>query len=300
MSAITGTIIKPQQLDTSKLSFGSVKVLDNGGKIAYVNYNKESLLIQTPEMVIPRGIERWPGNAPDAPEKFNINLNFTDLESRESVRSFYDALKRLDGRMCEAGIENGPAWLKKRLTADTVGNDYTPNIKVHKDDLGEPTGKYPDSFKINIPTRDGKFACDVFDDNRQPLDLAECDDLRGARVAVIMKLSIVWMAGGKFGCKWNAVQMRVIPKVSIKGYAFQDDDDRVQPESDIEERDEETAPKKKQAAKEVDLQPESEDAAEQEAPPPPDPKKPTSVEDEDDLDAEIKPPAKTSSRAAKK
>lgn len=298
-SSISGSILKPAQLDPSKLTFGSVKALDNGGKLVYANYNKEALRLQTPEMVMPLNMGRWPGNGPDAPEKFDINLSFQDMHDRPSVRTFYDVISRLDDHMRQAGMDNSPAWLKKKVTSlDVVDAMYTPMIKVHKEN-GEPTDKYPPNFKVNLPYRDGKFGCDVFDEQRQPLDLFECGDLRGARVTAIIQLSSVWIAGGKFGCSWKAVQLRVVPKVSIKGYAFQEDDDRVKPESDIEE-DGGAAPTRKTPA--VDLAP----PKQQQKQPQPDSEeedggdgadagmeakaKPTAVDDDEDDDEVLPPP----------
>jgi len=104
----------------------------------------------------------------------------------------------------------------KELTSD--------NIKVSKDKNGEPDGKYPPTMKVKIPWRDGSFQCDAYDSNKKLIE----DDLsnvlvKGTQVQALIQCVGMWFAGGKYGCSWKVVQMKVTPAAGIHGYSFLDD-----------------------------------------------------------------------------
>ena len=48
---------------------------------------------------------------------------------------------------------------------------------------------------------------------------------KGCRVQCLIQCVGLWFAGGKYGCSWKIVQVKVNPSKSISGYSFIDDSD---------------------------------------------------------------------------
>lgn len=214
------SIIQAKEFDIKHVRLGKLRTLDNGGKIVYVEYKGKPLLVQTPKLKAPFGLSNWEG-------KYSIDLSLAGYDgSNESAAAFFKALSALDDFMLEEGMQNGMAWFKRKMpNKDVVDALYTRNVKFAKDkNTGEITDKYPPTFKIAVPHRDGQFQCDVFDVKREKVNLAEVE-AKGAKVSAIAQCLGIWVAGGKFGCSWKVVQLRIEPQAGINGYAFRDLDD---------------------------------------------------------------------------
>lgn len=224
------SIISPKTFDISNLTLGGTKDLSNGGKTVYIAYKGDPLRVQTPEMVLPFGLTAWPKPDVGPPEKYSIEPSFASMESRAPVARFYEMLKAMDQRLLEEGMAHSPAWFKRQhKSLDVTEAVYTPIVKARRDNA------YPPVFKVGIPFYDGEIKCDVFDDKRNRINLLE-HELKGAKVTAIIQCTGIWLAAGKFGCSWKAVQLRVVPRASIKGYAFYDNpEDLIDAEEDMEE-----------------------------------------------------------------
>ena len=225
-------IILAKQFDIKALSLGNLRTLDNGGKMVYLNYRGQPLSVQTPELKAPFGISNWEGT------KYTLDVSLAGHDgSKPGVSKFFQLLSSLDEFMIEQGMANSMSWFKKRLTSpDVVDALYTRNVKFPKDrTTGEITDKYPPTFKMSLPYRDGRFVCEAYDGSQERLDLSTLD-LKGAKVAAIIQCLGVWVAGGKFGCSWKVVQLRVVLPASINGYAFrQIEDAEAADPSDLDE-----------------------------------------------------------------
>jgi hypothetical protein len=101
------------------------------------------------------------------------------------------------------------AWFKKKHSQDVVEALMTPLIKLPKD-----KDKYPPTFKISLPMRDGRPMFDTYDHSKQEVDFAGID-FKGAEVVVIMRCNGVWLAGGKYGCTFRAEQIKVYPSIKV-------------------------------------------------------------------------------------
>lgn len=232
-------IILAKDFDVSKVNYSDVRMLDNGGKVIYVSYNKAPLTVQTPEMSAPFGMQKWTN---DNRDKYTLDLSFKDLDKRPALQSFYKVLESLDSKLVEDGFKNQQTWFKGRKypTKEVVEALYTPLIKHAKDkDTGEITDKYPPTFKMNVPWKEGKFMCEVYDDKRNPVDLSSLET-KGSRIRAIIQFTGLWMAGGKFGSTWRIMQMVVVPSQTLRGFAFKPDEDDKVLEEDLEEPIEET------------------------------------------------------------
>jgi hypothetical protein len=226
------TVIMAKDFDIKHIKLGSLRTLDNGGKVVYVNYKDRPLILQTPKLKAPFGLSNWEG-------KYSLDLSLAGYDgSVENTTTFFNVLSQLDEFMLEQGLANGMSWFKRKMASkDVVDALYTRNVKFPKDrTTGEITDKYPPTFKLSLPTRDGKFQCDAYDVKREKVDLSAIE-LKGGKITALAQCLGLWVAGGKFGCSWKVIQLRVEPQEALTGYAFRDLDDGHNEESDIDDID---------------------------------------------------------------
>ncbi len=223
---MSSTVVQSSDFNTSNISFSQVKILDNGGKQAYLNYGGRSLTMQTASMAVPYGMSIFDKQGP---VKYSVDLSFRGYEDKSSkVAAFYNAMSQLDDFMIDQGVKNSQAWFKNKLTREVVEAFYTPVVRVSKDANGNPK-PYPPSFKVALKKRNGSDTFDIqtYDDQKRPYEGVPLEDLlvKGAQVTVLVQCTGVWFAGSKYGLSWKAVQLRVdkLPE-SIRGFAFADED----------------------------------------------------------------------------
>ena len=214
-------IVKSDKFSCSNVEYSDPKKLSHGGQAIYLNYDGKPLILQTPKMSMPWGMGKYDGDVP----KFSLDLSFKGMDNSDSLQTFYKALNELDEKLVEDGAKNSLSWFKKKKqTREVCKALYAPQIKVSKDKSGEPDGKYPPTMKVKVPWRDGSFQCDAYDSKKQLIQ----DDLsnvlvKGTQVQALIQCVGIWFAGGKYGCSWKVVQMKVTPPAGIHGYSFIDD-----------------------------------------------------------------------------
>lgn len=225
------SIILPSEFDVPAVHYGTPKTNDNGGKSIYLSLNKSPIVIQTPEMYAPFGMQKWE-NDKGIP-KYTLDLSFKGMDTRETLKAFFDRMTELDEKLVDDAHSNSFEWLKKKnVSRDVVKELYTRLVRFPVDKLtGEVSTKFPPTFKLTLPYKDGKFQCKVYDNMKNEVDLNTVET-KGARVTAIIQCLGMWVAAGKFGCTWKVLQMRVAPPASMKAYAFKE----VEPE--VEEDDE--------------------------------------------------------------
>lgn len=219
------SILLPKNFDINKISYGSVKTLDNGGRTIYVSYEGRPLTFQTPEMVAPFGITKWASDG-KLPDKYTLELSFKGRDDKPSLSKFYEVLDSLDNKIVQDAFDNSTNWLKKKYNSlEVVHALYTPMIKHPKDkSTGEITDKYPPTFRATLPQKEGSFLCEVYDKNRNRIDLGAMENTKGAKMTAIIQCLGIWIAGSKLGCNWKIQQLMVSPQNAIKGFAFTDED----------------------------------------------------------------------------
>jgi len=235
------SIILPTNLDVSSVTYSAPRNLDFGGRSIYMSLNRSPIVLQTPEMIAPYGVSNWNDDG-KGPDKYSLDLSFKGKEGRPNLSTFFEKMVELDKKLIQDGVDNSMTWLKKKYNSvDVVEALYTPMVKYAKDKTtGEITDKYPPVFKLKIPFVNSAFQCEVYDNKRKTVDLKQLIDsgaFKGAKVTAIIQCLGIWVAGGKYGCSWKVLQMRVSPPQTIKGYAFKElEDDKVD-DSDIEDDD---------------------------------------------------------------
>lgn len=221
---MSSTVVLARNFSTSKVSFSQVKILDSGGKQAYVNYDGGKFLFQTPALPLPYGMSTYDKAGPI---KYSVELSLRGYdEAGNKAKEIYDALQALDEFMVEQGVKNSRAWFKADLKPDVVRAFYTPIVKWSKDKDGN-VKPYPPGLKVNLRKNGEQFDVKMYDTNKVEYQGVSVEDLlmKGSVVRCVMQCTGIWFAGGKYGLSWKAVQM-VMDSVpdSIRGCVVVDEE----------------------------------------------------------------------------
>ena len=157
-----------------------------------------------------------------------LMLTPPDMDNNDKLREFYDMMEAIDEQMVEDAVKNSMAWFKKRKQSkEVVKALYSPLVKLSRDrETGEPDGKYPPTFRVKLPYRDGNFTFEAFDDNTRRQNSISWDVRKMAwqRCSIFVALSthrISDTPGGKFGTTWRAEQVKINPPKGLAGYSSQ-------------------------------------------------------------------------------
>ena len=221
------SVVAPESFSVSKVTFSAVKMLDSGGKQAYLNYDGRPLIMQVGPLETSFGLsifDKVPGAAP----KYSVDLKlrgYDDAATNPKTAAVYNALNGLDDFLVEQGVKNSVAWFKGAKSRDVLSELYTPSVRFSKDAEGN-VKPYPPTIKLQLRQRDGKFETQIYDSAKRPMTDIPLEDIlvKGSVLTALIQCTGVWFAGGKYGLSWKAVQIRAdkVPE-SIRGFAFLDD-----------------------------------------------------------------------------
>lgn len=229
-------VILAKNFDPAQVSFGEPRQLDNGGRSVSIMYGNKPFSVQTPQMRTPFGLNRYrvTPTTPVAQEKVSIDLSFDNMDEKTAIKSFFDMIQTLDKMTINFGAANSFTLFKARHSPDIVSALYTPMIKYAKDKkTGEVSSRFPPTFKITVPHKEGVVSCDTYDAKRNKVDMASIEkQTKDSSVTAIAQCAAVWVVGGKFGVTWRAQQLRVVVSSNLNGYAFVDTGDDIQEDED--------------------------------------------------------------------
>ena len=221
---MSSNTVVASNFNTQKLTFSQLKVLDNGGKQAYANYENGTFVFQTPNCYLPYGM-----NAFDkaGPVKYSVEMSLRGFEEAGSkMKPFHDALSRLDEFMIDQGVKNSKQWFKSEMSRDVIKAFYSPVIRLAKDREGNPK-PYPPTVKLSLRQKRDSQEFDVvcFDDKRVQYKGIPLEELlvKGAQVTCLIQCTGLWFAGMKYGLSWKLSQAIVtsLPQ-SSRNLAFVD------------------------------------------------------------------------------
>lgn len=228
------SICVPADINVSTdIEVGDVKNLSNGGKMCFVGHKGSPLIIQTPEMYGPFGMNSFT-NDDTGVTKYSLDISFRDMDNRESLKQFMKLQKDLDDKVVKKAFDNSQTWFRKKYTSEEVVQAlYTSPLKYPKDkETGEIISKYPPTMKVNLPHRDGEFKLEAYNKDAEPIDLNNITT-KGAKFTCILQCGGVWLAGGKFGTTWKVLQVQVVPPSTISGFSFKKvEGDKIDDEED--------------------------------------------------------------------
>jgi hypothetical protein len=265
------SIVSPSSFSVSNVVIAPLKMMESGGKQAYLNYEKSPLVMQVGSLETPFGLSVF-DKIPGAVPKYTVELNlrgYDDPTNNPKSAALYNALNALDEYLIDQGVKNSRAWFKADLNRDMVKMFYTPTMRFAKDADGN-LKPYPPTLKIQLRQRDGKFETKVYDNKKRPLDDVPLEDVlvKRAYITALIQCTGVWFAGGKFGLSWKALQIRAdkIPD-SIRGFAFLDDGDASAPSASASTKATSRAPPAAPSNQFADLDDEVDDDEALQAPP---------------------------------
>ena len=217
------------------IKFSEAKVTQSGGKIIFTSLNDEPLYLRSDNLEMPFDASFFADNDGSDNGKMQITVNI-DPEASDTNSHMCKFAEKFDNMIQDKALKNHVQWLKlakNKATKDAVEDRYTNMKRVSVDaETGEPDGKYPPSFRFKIPKSNGKWNCKVFDHNRKEININEMSNEevfalfpKKSTIKVLLKLTVVWIANGKFGVSWKAEQIKVSKPKTLEAYAFQDSDE---------------------------------------------------------------------------
>lgn len=323
--------ILPKNIDVSKFKFSEVKTLSNGSKTVFVNYGDGKLTVQTPFMSMPYGVGDWNGADADkkkdepALKKYDLHVSFREMDNNPKLKVLCDKIKEIETAFKEAAFDHRVEWFSDDFdnSKSLVDRLFTPMLKYDKDKkTGKIVGKYPPTLKAKLPfdNKIDDFAFECTDVDGNEIDFKSImTKLKGGKVRLILQLSGIWMAGGKYGATWKVVKATVdLPSKGKYDYIEDSDEDEHKKKSNVEE-DEELEEEAMAMAHVVSPPAKkstviSTDSEDEEAPPPPPASKKVVVqqpeeeeEEEEVVDSEVEddptpppPPKKKTTKAVAK
>lgn len=226
MSSIT----QPASFNVSKCSLSAAKASTAiaGFKSAYLNYGDgSSLTFQTPSLPSPFGLSVFDKSTPP---KYTVDVALRGYEDNAKVKAFYNALEALDNFMIDQGVKNSKAWFGKEKSREVIEDSYTSLLKWSKDKNTGERKPYPPSLKIKLTKKYGSddFECKFYTAKSEPITDTPIEDIlvKRSEMTAIIQCTGVYIANGKFGLGFKAVQIRMdkVPSSGIgSSYAFGDD-----------------------------------------------------------------------------
>nr|WRJ69812.1 hypothetical protein TetV2_00363 [Oceanusvirus sp.] len=192
---------------------GSVRNLDNGAKIVYLNHgsDRSPVILQTATLRTIKGIED--NNFGDGPTKYTMELALAPEDAE------YQKLAAFDHRIVDIASTSKQKWLKTKNGSTPnralLEELYTPTLRIPRDkETGQVSDRWPPTFRVTIPQRrdTGGFDIEVWDSSKNKVDINEfitSGQSRNAHITVIVRCTGIWVGGGKFGTSWKAQQILV-------------------------------------------------------------------------------------------
>lgn len=234
------SVVKGKNIDASKVTFSAPKVLDNGAKLVYMNYDGGRFTVQTPWMGMPWAMSSY---TDDKYPKHSITLSFRGMDESEEMKRFHDNMLAVEQATVQAGVQNSVQWFKKKnLSEDVVSNLFNPIVRVSTDkNTGVADGKYPPTLRLKVPQRDGVWEPKVYDtsgnvyhvNDSESGDVMEDILVKGAKIRCMMQCVGLWIASGNYMCQWKLTRAEVdVPETSgnhnfLPDSDAEDDDDVV-------------------------------------------------------------------------
>ena len=241
----------PKNVEISKLKYSEVKTLSSGSKSVYVNYGTGKLRIQTPVLFMPYGIgEGYEDKSIKNPEvkknidkKYDLTVSFKGHDENAKVLLFLEKMREIEQEIIDKAFDYRLEWFKDDYDGNKafVARMFSQMIKIDKDPkTGKPVGKYPPTLKVKVPYDcvNDKFKFDSYDMENNEIEFTNIiSKLKGGRTQLIIELTGIWMAGGKYGCTWKIISGKFQLSQSNK-MTFIEDSDTEKKDDDEEEEEE--------------------------------------------------------------
>lgn len=305
------SIILAKHVSSDKLTFDGPLANNYGGKYAKVLHNSSWLLVQTPKVVCPFGInvyEETDKNGTVIKKAYSADVSFkgyendpeTNQPAQPKMKELYDMITLMENSLVKHAHKNAFTWVDNPDASEAVCQALLRSgIKWSRDKTTKQINKkYAPRLKLNLPVYEDGMGFKAFL-NGKDTPISSIDELLKVasgrcEMVAICKCDRVTFNGGKYGYKWSIQQLKLYStSEGMSSYAFIEDSDdeedsvkqsqRPNPsavqmieDSDDEEDDELDTAVNEQSLKNVvktHLEDSDEDEEEEEEAPPPPPKK---------------------------
>lgn len=223
---MSASIVFASNFDATKLSVSAPRpVGTSGAKQAYVNYEGNKLIIQTPtHMSLPYGLgvldkAKMGGVGVD----YSLDMSLKGYNQEGSpVKAYYDAIKAFDEVIITEAHKNRMSWFKADHPKEVIRAFYTSSLKFSKDEHGN-VKDYPPTQKVKLRQYEGRFETEFYNTKRQQYKDEPLNEIivKGSQITALIECGGVWFAGGKFGCTWRAKQVMIQKSPeALKGFSF--------------------------------------------------------------------------------
>ena len=280
---MSSAIIDGTNIDTTVFSYSAPKANPSGGKVVNL-YNKnfkESLTLSTP-LMLTWGAQEGMDQAKNPTGKFTMSLQFPSSDySNADAEAFLKSMRALESKIKADALTYSKDWFGKEIkSADVMEEKFNVMLRHPKKEKGsaEMDLNKPPTLTVKVPCWKGVWQSEIYDEEGNPLflkgkspsHLTPLDFLKPkTHVICLIQCGGLWFVNGKVSITWNLKQAIVQkPKTSsiVEGTCF------LRPKAaDVEKL-------KSLPPPEDDIDPEGAVAS-------------TIVEDSDDEEFELPPPA---------
>jgi len=228
------TIIDGTQFNVQNIKYSSPKANSSGGKNVNI-LNKTTntgIRISTPLLLTWGASDFQDPQTGKGNGKFEMSLQFPREEYKNpDTEAFLKNIQAFEQKIKDDALINSKEWFGKvHKNSEVVEALYTPILKYSKDKVtGEPDYNKAPTLRVKIPSWEGSFRVEVYDDDFQklfpnsenplitPMELIQ----KGTNVAALIQCGGIWFANGKFGVTWKLVQVVVQkPRGALSGQCF--------------------------------------------------------------------------------
>lgn len=224
---MNSSIVLHANFEPSRVVFSATPAKTNkGNKIVYVNFEDNSRVrIQTPVLSAPFGVSTY-DEASTGGKSYTLDGSFKGYEENEILKIFLDKCRQLDDHLINEATKNSKEWFGKASSREFIEELCRKVVRESND----PT-KYAPTIRMKFATNlDGSCATQVFDENRNPVDMDYL--VRGTTFKAIVELSSVWFVQKSFGITLRLAQIAVVARPSdavakandtLSGFSFADE-----------------------------------------------------------------------------
>lgn len=258
--------VLPKNINAADLRFSDLKSLDNGSKTSYVSNKGSRVFVQTPLMHLPYGInnsadmeaKKNPGKPVVGPPRYDVCVAFRDMERNHKVKELYDCMIGVQNAVIDAAFTNRLAWFRNDFKGnrDFVVDKFQPIIKLDLDpETNEPRNRgYAPTMKAKLPydADNDAFTFECVDADKNVLDFKKIvEKMKGGKAQLLIQLTGLWFAGGRFGCSWKVHKA----KFEMPGGIHVDWEEDSDGPEDMEEDDAEEEARRQQAQQQQQKKP---------------------------------------------
>lgn len=241
--ASKNSIILAKHVNQKNLTFDGPLANNYGGKYAKVLHNGSWLLVQTPKVVCPFGInvyEEVDKSGKIVKKAYSADVSFKGYQADEEsgqpeqpkIKELYEMITMMENSLVKHAHKNAFTWVDDPNASEAVCQALLRSgIKWSRDKQTKQINKkYAPRLKLNLPVYDDGMGFKAFLNGRdtQITSIDELLKLASGRceMVAICKCDRVTFNGGKYGYKWSVQQLKLYSTTgSMSNYAFIEDSD---------------------------------------------------------------------------